>query len=124
MTSETVKILIVDDDREFRDSLRKTLTRAGYEVSTAADGFQATTMLMEQFYPLILLDIRMPGKSGFDVLTEVQAKSPASKVIMITANGDNEVFKQSEERGAFAFLNKPLKRQKILKYAELALKPI
>jgi two-component system NtrC family response regulator len=122
--SETARILIVDDDPEFRDSLRKTLTRAGYEVSTAADGLQATTMLLEQFYPLILLDIRMPGKSGFDVLTEVKAKSPASKVIMITANGDNDIFKQSEQCGAFAFLNKPLKRQKILKYTELALKPV
>ena len=124
MTSEAAKILIVDDDSEFRNSLQKTLKRAGYEVYTAADGIQATKMMLEQFYPLMLLDIRMPGKSGFDVLTEVQDKSPATKVIMITAIGDNDIFKLSERAGAFAFLNKPIKRQKILKYAELALRPI
>jgi two-component system NtrC family response regulator len=117
-------ILIVDDDFEFRRSLMKTLEKEGYDVTTAESGLQASAMLLKRHFSLIVLDIFMPGKSGFEVMEEVKVRSPESKVIMITAHGDRDIYRKTEDAGAFAFLNKPIKRDQILKYTHLALKDL
>ena len=119
--SKNKRVLVVDDDCEFRRSLKKLLQKAGYQVSQASNGIQASQMLSEKNYPLILLDIHMPGKSGLSVLNEVKEMSPESKVIIITVNGDVETYGDAMNSGAFAFLSKPVKMKKILTYANMAL---
>ena len=74
--SKNKRVLVVDDDCEFRRSLKKLLQKAGYQVSQASNGIQASQMLSEKNYPLILLDIHMPGKSGLSVLNEVKGIIP------------------------------------------------
>ena len=115
------KILIVDDDSEFRRSLRKILQKAGYQVSSAVSALQASKILAKHAYPLILLDLHMPGKSGLDLLHEVKEKTPESKVIMITVDGSADNYSEAMSAGAFAFLHKPVKMKKILTYASMAL---
>jgi len=66
------RILIVDDDSEFRRSLKRILQKAGYHVNSASNGSQASEMLNKRVYPLILLDLHMPGKSGLELLSEVK----------------------------------------------------
>ena len=116
------RILIVDDDSEFRRSLRKILQKAGYHVSSAASALQASEILAKHAYPLILLDLHMPGKSGFELLSEVKEKSPESKVIMMTVDGAVGNYTKAMNDGAFAYLNKPIKMKKILTYTNMALK--
>ncbi len=115
------RILIVDDDSEFRSSLRKILQKAGYKVSQATNGLQASQMLEKEDYPLIFLDVYMPGKSGLEVLHAIKEKSPKSKVIMITVDGAVDNYTEAMNDGAFAFLHKPVKMKKILTYASMAL---
>ena len=115
------RILIVDDDSEFRHSLKRILQKAGYNVSSASNGSQASEMLNKRVYPLILVDLHMPGKSGLELLSEVREKSPESKVIMMTVDGALDNYAKAMSAGAFAFLHKPVKMKKILTYARMAL---
>lgn len=115
------RILIVDDDSEFRRSLSKILQKAGYQVSTAASGMQIDEMMSKEVYPLVILDVHMPGKSGLEVLKEVKEKSPKTKVIMITVNSELYTYTEALNSGAFAFLTKPVKMKEILKYVSMAL---
>lgn len=115
------EILIVDDDIEFRHSLAKTLLKAGYLVTTAEDGMQASKLFATHHYPLILLDMHMPGKSGLAVLTEVKKRWPDTRVIVISVNGSMETYTDVMKSGAFAYLSKPVKMKKVLSYASLAL---
>ncbi len=115
------KILIVDDDSEFRRSLKRILQKAGYHVSSASNGNQASEMLKDRAYPLILLDLHIRGKSGLELLREVIEKLPESKVIMITVDGSVHNYSEAISAGAFAFLHKPVKMKKILTYASMAL---
>ncbi|MCH7679513.1 response regulator [candidate division KSB1 bacterium] len=115
------RILIVDDDSEFRHSLKRILQKAGYHVSSASNGSQASEMLNKRVYPLILVDLNMPGKLGLELLHEVKEKTPESKVIMITVDGSADNYSEAMSAGAFAFLHKPVKMKKILTYASMTL---
>lgn len=115
------RILIVDDDSEFRHSLKRILQKAGYHVSSASNGSQASEMLNKRVYPLILVDLNMPGKLGLELLHEVKEKTPESKVIMITVDGSADNYSEAMSTGAFAVLQKPLKMKKLLTYASMAL---
>ncbi len=115
------RILIVEDDSEFRRSLKRILQKAGYHVSSASNGSQASEMLNKRVYPLILLDLHMQGKSGLELLHEVKGKTPESKVIMITVDDSADNYSEAMSAGAFAVLQKPLKMKKLLTYASMAL---
>ena len=115
------RVLIVDDDSEFRRSLRKIFQKAGYTVSSASSASQASRILSKRAYPLILLDQHMPGKSGLELLHELKKNLPESKVIMITVDGGVDNYSEAMNDGAFAFLHKPVKMKKILSYAKMAL---
>ena len=116
------RILIVDDDSEFRRSLRKILQKAGYTVNSASGASQASQILSKHAYPLILLDLHIPSKSGLELLHEIKEKTLESKVIMITVDGSVDNYSEAMSAGAFAVLQKPLKMKKILTYASMALK--
>jgi DNA-binding NtrC family response regulator len=116
-----LRMLIVDDDREFRRSLTKVFEKAGFLVKAAATGYQAALLLKREQYPIIVLDLKMPGKSGMDLLREIKAKSPGSKVIVVTASADAANTRDAISAGAFEFLRKPLKRQEIFESARRAL---
>jgi DNA-binding NtrC family response regulator len=123
-TGDDVRILIIDDDREFRRSLTKIFQKAGFLVSTASTGAQASSLLKKEEYPIVVLDLKMPGKSGVELLREIKAKSPASRVIAITAGGDEAITDETMAAGAFEYLRKPLKRQEIFASAHRALESI
>ena len=119
--STSIKVLVVDDDVEFRRSMQKILQKAGYQVSTASDGQQASKMVCKIFYPLVLLDVHMPGKSGLELCKEIKQKSPASEVIFVSVNDEKEITFDVKKSGAFAFLNKPVKRNVVIDYVQQAL---
>lgn len=120
--SNLQKVLIVDDDFEFVNSLRKILMKSGYDVRSAKTCKEADQLLSQESFPLVFLDLHLPDESGLDFLEEIKGKSPKTNVIMITVNGDIINYDRAMKRGAFAYLNKPVKRDKILLYANKALK--
>ncbi|MBA2291164.1 MAG: protein kinase [Gemmatimonadales bacterium] len=103
------RILVVDDVEENRDVLSRLLSRQGYQVQCAADGLEALRMAADASYDLMLLDIRMPGLDGQQVLRRVK-QDPATRdlpVVMISAADDLETIAACIEAGAEDLLPKP-----------------
>ncbi|MFQ6112883.1 MAG: response regulator [bacterium] len=117
-------VLIVDNDKEFRDSLAKIFRKEGYRVIAASDGNEASELVDEKMFALIVLDLKMPGKSGLELLWEIKQKTPKSQVIIVTAFGEENSYLEAMQGGAFEFLNKPVKRKEILESAKRALERV
>jgi len=108
MKQETQSILIVDDEFSVRDSLTGWFRKDGYETSSAKNGEDALKKVQERNWDTILLDIRMPGMSGMEVLKRLTKNSPDSVIIMLTAHGTIDTAVQAMKDGAFDYINKPV----------------
>jgi len=103
----TAKILIVDDELIMRESLAGWLERDGHQIDKAASGEEALEMLEKTRYDILLLDIKMDGMSGLDVLKQVHENDPDVAVVMITAYGSVSTAIEAMKNGAFDYLMKP-----------------
>jgi diguanylate cyclase (GGDEF)-like protein/PAS domain S-box-containing protein len=103
-------LLIVDDNEANRDALSRRLRQHGYTAATAADGLEALTLLPQSNFDLVLLDVEMPGLSGFDVLKELRGTHSRTKlpVIMVTARTAGEDVVEALKIGANDYLTKPV----------------
>ncbi len=103
-----MKLLIVDDEVEICDFLKSFFEERNYEVKTASSG-QAALDAVEQFKPqIVLLDIKMPGMDGIQVLGTVKKKFPRTKVIMVTALETRDKIEECLRLGADNYITKPL----------------
>ncbi len=116
-----VSILVVDDDPNIRKILKDLLDKEGFHVLTAPDVDKALTTLDEQDLELIVTDLKMPGKSGMDLVTLVKDRKPATPVIMVTAYGDIEAAVAAMKRGAYDFITKPFDENELLNVIKKAL---
>ena len=101
-------ILIVDDEAIVRDSIGDWLRTANYEVETAETGEEALEMVEKKEYSILILDVRLPGKSGIQVLREVKASKPHIKSIIITAFPSEGLADEAMRLGAVDYLIKPV----------------
>ena len=106
------RILVVDDDASVREMLTRVLTGEGYLVWAAADGTAALEIAAVAKVDLVLLDLNLPGKSGWDIFERLTAENPMLAVIIITARS-NQLF-TALGAGAGALLEKPLDFPKLL----------
>jgi NADPH-dependent glutamate synthase beta subunit-like oxidoreductase/CheY-like chemotaxis protein/NAD-dependent dihydropyrimidine dehydrogenase PreA subunit len=100
-------ILVVDDEAIMRESLRDWLTDLGYQVETADEGEQALRTVAEQDFGVIILDLRLPGKDGIEILKEARAKRPDLRGVIITAYPSIQTAVQAMKEGAVDYLPKP-----------------
>ena len=103
------QVLIVDDEETPTWSLAKSLShdRETYEVTTVNDGETALATFEDQTFDVVVLDIRLPGISGLDVLVKIKEKKPATKVIIMTAYGSIDVKEKARARGSLFYIEKP-----------------
>jgi two-component system alkaline phosphatase synthesis response regulator PhoP len=103
------KILIVDDEQNIVVSLEFLMKREGFEVAVASDGESALRKIAEMRPDLVLLDVMMPKKSGFEVCQEIRGNPEwqAIKVIMLTAKGRETEMAKGMALGADAYMTKP-----------------
>jgi DNA-binding response OmpR family regulator len=110
-------ILIVDDDRQLRLMLRHILSREGFEVSEAADGFGAIQNIMSAGrYDVVLMDIIMPDKEGIETILEIRKKKPQQKIIAMSGGGrmrDYDPLKLARDCGANFVIAKPFEPKDI-----------
>lgn len=99
-------ILVVDDDKSIRYSLKRMLEEE-YAVLTAQNGEDALAQMKESSPDLVIMDIRMPGQSGIEVLKEMKAIDPKALVILMTAYGTTETAIEAMKHGAFDYILKP-----------------
>jgi len=106
--SETLRILIVDDEVGYTDLLKDYFSSRGYVVTTANSGDKALELLSHRMFDIMLLDIRMPGITGLDVLERIPKLIKKMKVIVLTVVADAEIKRIIYEYGACEYLQKPI----------------
>ena len=109
-----MKILIVDDERSIRNSLKEILSDEGYDVDVAENGVSACSMVEKEKYDVIFCDIKMPEMDGVETLTRLIDMGIDSAVVMISGHGDIETAVECIKKGAFDFIQKPLDLNRIL----------
>lgn len=108
-------VMIVDDSDEIRSLLKKIIEMANHDViAEAIDGEQAITIFEKLKPDVLLLDLAMPKKSGLEVLQELHPKFPKMKAIVITANGDTDVYYDCIKYGAIGYIDKPFEIKEVL----------
>jgi DNA-binding NtrC family response regulator len=100
-------ILIADDEKDFVDALAERLTIREYDVTASYSGQDALEKINEHNYDIVILDVKMPGVSGVDVLKEIKGIKPLTEVIMLTGNATVETAIEGMKLGAFDYLMKP-----------------
>ena len=119
--SDAPTLLVVDDDPGLRESLQRTLTRAGYRVVLAPDGRVALEQIQSGGLDLILSDLKMPGLTGIELLRAAKALTPDLDVILLTAFGTIEEAVSAMRDGAYDFITKPFRGEQLLKVVGKAL---
>ena len=114
MPKEVVGVLVVDDEETIRTVLKRILEEGGYPVVAAGDGEEALRLLSQQGFELALLDVRMPGVSGMDLLGKITTDWPDTGVIMVTAVADTQNAVDAMKLGACDYITKPFNRDDLL----------
>lgn len=109
-----MKILVVDDERAIRNSLKEILGDEGYDVDIAEDGATAVGMAEKERYDVIFCDIKMPNMEGTEVLEKLRADGVDAAIVMISGHGDIDTAVECIKKGSFDFIQKPLDLNRIL----------
>ncbi len=120
MTTDRIKILVVDDEETVRMLFRRVLQASGYDVVTAADGQEALAVIADGDIDVVLLDINMPGLSGIDVLGKISTDWPNICVIMVTAVANVQTAVEAMKLGAYEYITKPFDQDEMLHKIRLA----
>ncbi len=110
------RILIVDDEEGYRKVLTNSLIDLGFETKAVNNGFDALEEIKRQCYPIILLDVKMPGMDGIELLDQMQEMISRLHIVIITAYTDEEVVKEAMKKGAKRVITKPFSTDDIEVY--------
>ena len=125
MDSSEKKILIIDDNKDIRDLMRIILEKVNFSVSESEDGSSGLTAAREVKPDLILLDVMMPGLSGFDVLQQIRIEKDSQlrevPIMMITAKSQSEDIDRALALGATGYIVKPFRQAKFIERVNLLL---
>lgn len=122
MVKKAIKILVIDDEESIRDGCRQILSRMGYQVESTGDALYGLEIALKDIYDLVLLDIRMPGMEGLDILRRLKYENAISaRVIIITGYGTIQMAVEAMRHGAHNFLTKPFSATELKKAVEDAL---
>ena len=103
-----IKLLLVDDEAAQRNLISGYLSKKGFTITTAGSGEEALEKYQASFYPVALIDMKMPGMSGLELLNKLKELNPFVQVIVLTAFGSIEMAVACMRAGAFDFLTKPV----------------
>lgn len=117
------KILVIDNDKEFRHMLAEVLTMRNYQVILTADGYNGVIQAGKNKPDVILMDIKMPSMNGLDVLDKLKSHVETASIPVIAISGiaSGEQIEQTKAEGAFLFLPKPLSLSALFEAIEKAL---
>ncbi|MDZ7698013.1 MAG: response regulator [Deltaproteobacteria bacterium] len=109
-----IRVLLVDDELDFLETLAKRLKKRNVDVSCVTSGEAAIEQLKDQTVDVVVLDVKMPGMDGLEVLREIKKAYPLTEVIMLTGHASIEVAIEGMELGAFDYLMKPMEIDALL----------
>jgi putative two-component system response regulator len=108
------ELLIVDDDEPLRRWAERVLRDGGYACDSADSGADARERLEHNAYSLVLLDVKMPGESGMELLSHIRSCYPATAVVMVTGTDDPKLAMTTIEHGAYGYMVKPVRSGELL----------
>jgi len=114
MGMDAFKVLFVDDEIDFLETLMKRMKKRGVDVMGVGSGDEALKLLDESRPDVVVLDVKMPGMDGIQTLRELKKRYPLIEVIMLTGHANVEVAIQGMELGAFDYLMKPMDMDELL----------
>jgi DNA-binding response OmpR family regulator len=119
---EQIKILLVDDEKEFVETLADRIELRDHKADVALNGEQALKKLDDQIPDVVVLDLKMPGIDGMEVLRRIRKAYPKVQVIMLTGHGSEKHEEEARKLGAFEYLQKPVDIETLMKKVKLAYK--
>ena len=105
---DNIRLLLIDDEDDFRQTLSKRLAKRGFAVEQASDGMQGLALLEAGDFNVVVLDVKMPGMTGIEVLQEIKARNPQIEVILLTGHASAASGVEGIKSGAFDYLTKPI----------------
>ena len=108
------KILVIDDEKSIRKTLREILEYENFKVDEAADGSEGSSMAEKEDYDIVLCDIKMPKVDGMEALDRILKAKPDTPIVMISGHGTIETAVEAVKKGAFDFIAKPLDLNRLL----------
>ncbi len=111
---ESFRVLVVDDELDFLETLVKRLRRRKVDAAGVSSGVEALQLLEQEHFDVVILDIRMPGFDGIETLREMKRKRPLMEVILLTGHASVESGMQGMQLGAFDYVMKPAEFDEIL----------
>jgi len=117
-----IKLLLVDDEKDFIESLAERLELREFDVKTALNGDDAVNLINKNGFDVIVLDVKMPGKSGIETLKEIKNINQLSQVIMLTGHATVESAIQGMKLGAYDYIMKPTVTEDLIELIKKAYK--
>jgi len=121
MSEKSIKILLIDDEEEFVNTLAQRLEFRGYKAKTARDGQTGIDILVNESFDIVILDLMMPGLNGIDTLKQIKNNLPSLPVILLTGHGSTKAGIEGMHLGAFDYLMKPLDINDLINKIDLTL---
>lgn len=119
--SNPTAILLVDDEEEFVSTLAERLEIRGFESEAANSGDQALSLIESNDYDVVVLDVKMPGMDGLEVMDHIKTRRPEMPVILLTGHGSTKEGMDGMHKGAFDYLMKPLDIDELISKIQEAL---
>jgi DNA-binding response OmpR family regulator len=111
---QTIRLLLVDDELKFLNALCQRLELRGFDVTKAASGEEAIGAARSADFALVLLDLKMPGMDGREVLRVLKQEHKQLEVIILTGHGSLDTEIECKELGAFGYVSKPFEFEELL----------
>lgn len=112
--AEKIKLLIVDDEVRFLETLSKRLSIRDFDVTPVSNGAEAIKLAREKYFDLALLDLKMPGMTGEQVLEVLKVENPDIEVVILTGHGSIDSAVQCTQAGSYSYLQKPCETDELL----------
>jgi len=114
---DRIRVLVVDDEEVVRLGYRRVLSSDGFRVAAAASGPDALEQMAGSRFDVVLLDLRMPGMDGLDVLRAIKEQWPESEVVVVTGYPSIDTAKTAVKLGAYDYLTKPVVPEAVVRAA-------
>ncbi|MGE9984756.1 response regulator [Desulfovibrio sp. SGI.169] len=108
------RILLVDDEEDVTRILAKRLERRGYSCGRAANGQEAVEAMEREFFPIVVMDVKMPVLDGMSALLRIAERWPKTQTILLSGHADMQLAVQAMTQGAFGYLMKPVDFEELL----------
>ncbi len=109
-----MRVLVVDDEQELVEALVERLTLRGVEAAGVTSGAEALERIDSETYDVVLLDVKMPGVGGLEVIKRIKERWPRLQVVLLTGHGSAESARRGMQLGAAEYLMKPLKLEELM----------